>query len=47
MTTALITGASRGLGLALAEGLAQAGWTLIINARNASELETAPGQIRI
>ena len=41
MTTALITGASRGLGLALAEGLAQAGWTLIINARTASELETA------
>ncbi|VAW31013.1 hypothetical protein MNBD_CHLOROFLEXI01-4582 [hydrothermal vent metagenome] len=30
--TALITGASRGLGLALANALAQQGWQLIINA---------------
>lgn len=38
---ALITGASRGLGLALARALAQDGWYLIINARGASALEDA------
>lgn len=38
---ALITGASRGLGLALARALAQRGWQLIINARNARELRRA------
>jgi len=36
--TALITGASKGLGLALATALAESGWNLIISARNASEL---------
>jgi NAD(P)-dependent dehydrogenase (short-subunit alcohol dehydrogenase family) len=36
--TALITGASKGFGLALAEALAQRGWKLIINARNAAAL---------
>ncbi len=39
--TALITGASRGLGLALARSLAQKGWQLIINARSAEALELA------
>lgn len=38
---ALITGASRGLGLALARQLARQGWHLIIDARGAEELETA------
>jgi NAD(P)-dependent dehydrogenase (short-subunit alcohol dehydrogenase family) len=39
--TALITGASRGLGLALARRLAAEGWTLIIDARSAEDLEAA------
>ena len=39
--TALITGASRGLGLALARRLAQQGWGLIIDARDATALEAA------
>jgi NAD(P)-dependent dehydrogenase (short-subunit alcohol dehydrogenase family) len=39
--SALITGASRGLGLALAKALADHGWGLIINARGREALETA------
>ena len=39
--TALITGASRGLGLALARQLATDGWQLIIDARGAEALEEA------
>jgi NAD(P)-dependent dehydrogenase (short-subunit alcohol dehydrogenase family) len=39
--TALITGASRGLGRALARELARRGWTLIIDARGAAALEAA------
>jgi NAD(P)-dependent dehydrogenase (short-subunit alcohol dehydrogenase family) len=39
--TALITGASRGLGLALARRLAAEGWTLVIDARGAEALEAA------
>lgn len=38
--TALITGASRGLGRALARGLAANGWNLILTARNAEQLAT-------
>jgi NAD(P)-dependent dehydrogenase (short-subunit alcohol dehydrogenase family) len=38
---ALITGASRGLGFALAQGLAQGGWTLIVDARGAEALKAA------
>jgi NAD(P)-dependent dehydrogenase (short-subunit alcohol dehydrogenase family) len=36
--TALITGASKGLGYALAENLARAGWNLLIDARHAQQL---------
>jgi NAD(P)-dependent dehydrogenase (short-subunit alcohol dehydrogenase family) len=43
--TALITGASRGLGLALARRLAEENWTLIIDARGEDELETARAEL--
>lgn len=39
--TALITGASRGLGFAFATHLARAGWRLVIDARTASDLSVA------
>jgi len=43
--TALITGASRGLGLALARALAGDNWTLIIDARTADALERARAEL--
>jgi NAD(P)-dependent dehydrogenase (short-subunit alcohol dehydrogenase family) len=43
--TALITGASRGLGLALSRRLAAQGWTLIIDARGAEALEAAHAEL--
>lgn len=43
--TALITGASRGLGLALARSLAQRGWALILDARGAPALEDARAEL--
>ncbi|HTK07601.1 MAG TPA: SDR family oxidoreductase [Ktedonobacteraceae bacterium] len=43
--TALITGASRGLGLALARQLAQRGWKLVIDARDATALEMAHAEL--
>ncbi|MEA2184156.1 MAG: hypothetical protein QOF69_3341 [Solirubrobacteraceae bacterium] len=45
MQTALITGASRGLGLALARALAQRSWRLVIDARTEAELEDARAQL--
>jgi NAD(P)-dependent dehydrogenase (short-subunit alcohol dehydrogenase family) len=39
MPLAIITGASRGFGLALARELAARGWALVLDARGASELE--------
>ncbi len=43
--TALITGASRGLGLALARALAEDDWTLIIDARGEEALESARSEL--
>src|ERR687890_2442063 len=43
--TAMITGASRGLGLALARALAKDGWTLIIDARTEEALESARAEL--
>jgi NAD(P)-dependent dehydrogenase (short-subunit alcohol dehydrogenase family) len=45
MQTALITGASRGLGLALARALAQRSWRLVIDARTEAELEDARAEL--
>jgi NAD(P)-dependent dehydrogenase (short-subunit alcohol dehydrogenase family) len=46
MNTALITGASRGLGRALAVGLAREGYALIIDARDAAALDAVADEIR-
>ena len=43
--TALITGASRGLGLALARRLAADGWSLIIDARGEETLDAARAEL--
>jgi NAD(P)-dependent dehydrogenase (short-subunit alcohol dehydrogenase family) len=45
MRTAIVTGASRGLGLALAKALAERDWRLVIDARGAAALEAARRQV--
>lgn len=45
MKNALITGASRGLGLALARQLAEKGWGLVIDARGKKALEQAHDEL--
>ena len=45
MTSALITGASAGLGRALAFALARAGWTLTIDARHPEPLERTAAEL--
>lgn len=45
MQTAIITGASRGLGLALARALAQRGWRLVIDARGAQDLQRVADEL--
>ena len=37
MSVAIVTGASRGLGEALATGLARAGWSLVVDGRDADD----------
>lgn len=41
MKTAIVTGGSRGLGLALAEGLIEDGWEVVIDGREAAALRSA------
>jgi NAD(P)-dependent dehydrogenase (short-subunit alcohol dehydrogenase family) len=45
MPTALVTGASRGLGLALARAVAASGWRLVIDARDAADLAAARAEL--
>ena len=45
MQVAIITGASRGLGLALATKLADRGWALVIDARGADALAAAEAEL--
>jgi NAD(P)-dependent dehydrogenase (short-subunit alcohol dehydrogenase family) len=45
MPTAIITGASRGLGLALARALDERGWRLVVDARGADALEAATNEL--
>jgi NAD(P)-dependent dehydrogenase (short-subunit alcohol dehydrogenase family) len=42
---ALVTGASRGLGLALTRALAERGWRLIVDARGAEDLERVRAEL--
>ena len=45
MKTAIVTGASRGFGLALSRSLAERGWRLAIDARGDDALETARAEL--
>ncbi len=45
MPTAIITGASRGLGLALARALADRGWNLVLDARGGEALQSARDEL--
>jgi NAD(P)-dependent dehydrogenase (short-subunit alcohol dehydrogenase family) len=45
MRTAIVTGASRGLGRAVARDLAGGGWRVVVDARDAVDLATATGDL--
>ena len=47
MPTAIVTGASRGLGLALARALAERGWRLVIDAREAGPLNEVATELAL
>lgn len=44
--TALVTGSSQGIGLAIAEGLAAAGARVVLSGRDEARLEAAAGRVR-
>jgi NAD(P)-dependent dehydrogenase (short-subunit alcohol dehydrogenase family) len=46
MSVAIVTGASRGLGEALATGLARTGWSLVVDGRDPVTLDGAADRIR-
>jgi NAD(P)-dependent dehydrogenase (short-subunit alcohol dehydrogenase family) len=46
MEVAIVTGASKGLGKALADGLTRTGWSLVIDARNEDALGDAEASLR-
>jgi NAD(P)-dependent dehydrogenase (short-subunit alcohol dehydrogenase family) len=46
MATAIVTGASRGLGRAIAGGLAARGWSLVIDGRDGDALAAAAASLR-
>jgi NAD(P)-dependent dehydrogenase (short-subunit alcohol dehydrogenase family) len=46
MKVAIVTGASKGLGRALAEGLVERGWSLVIDARGAELLKSTEEDLR-
>src|ERR1700727_263100 len=46
MSVAIVTGASRGLGEALATGLARSGWSVVVDGRDAHTLAAAAVRIR-
>jgi NAD(P)-dependent dehydrogenase (short-subunit alcohol dehydrogenase family) len=46
MSVAIVTGASRGLGEALATGLARAGWSLVVDGRDPVALDATADRIR-
>jgi NAD(P)-dependent dehydrogenase (short-subunit alcohol dehydrogenase family) len=46
MSVAIVTGASRGLGQALATGLVRAGWSVVVDGRERRTLEDAADHIR-
>jgi NAD(P)-dependent dehydrogenase (short-subunit alcohol dehydrogenase family) len=45
MPIAIVTGASKGLGKALAKGLAEQGWSLVLDARGGSSLAEAEAEV--
>ena len=47
MPVAVVTGASRGLGLALTRALAERGWDVVVDARNRADLDAAAAHVSV